>query len=81
MTVKTMPKQKRPQIEVDLTGEEGNVFYLIALARQLAPQLGFDLETMTDRMMFDDYTHAVRTFDAYFGDYVTLFTDDTARFA
>ena len=35
MTFKTKPKQKTPQIEVDLTGEEGNVFYLIALARKL----------------------------------------------
>ena len=81
MTFKMKPQQKIPQFEVDLTGEEGNVFYLIGLARKLAPKLGLVVETITDGKMFDDYTHAIRTFDAYFGDYVTLFTDNTMKFA
>ena len=35
---------RRP-IEIDLTGPDGNVFYLIAMARKLGKQLDFEVES------------------------------------
>ena len=40
MTIKSINQMKRkPIIEIDLTGPNGNVFYLLALAKQLSKQL------------------------------------------
>ena len=35
-------KVKNSAIEVDLTGPQGNAFYLIGLAQNLSKQLGFN---------------------------------------
>jgi uncharacterized protein YeeX (DUF496 family) len=76
MAIKTKLKQKVPKIEIDLSGPQGNVFCLINLAKKLSRKLDMDGETIVKRMMFDDYEHAVKTFDAYFGDYVTMFVPE-----
>jgi hypothetical protein len=76
MTIKTRLKQKVPRIEIDLSGSHGNVYYLINLAKKLSEKIGLDAEKVIKRMTFDDYEHAVKTFDAYFGDYVTLYVPE-----
>lgn len=76
MAIKTKLKQKIPRIELDLTGSQGNVYYLINTAMRLSKKLGMDGEKIVERMKFDDYEHAVKTFDAYFGDFVTLYVPD-----
>lgn len=76
MAIKKKPQQLVPQIELDLTGPEGNVFYLINLAMNLGRKLGKDVELIIKRMQQDDYIHAIKIFDAYFGDYVTLRVSD-----
>lgn len=59
-------------IEIDLTGPQGNAFYLLGTANDLAKQLGKDGKAIVAEMMESDYEHLVATFDKHFGDIVTL---------
>jgi hypothetical protein len=65
------PKKTGP-VEIDLTGPEGNVYFLLKFASQFAKQLSLDGTKIQSEMMSGDYENAVNTFDSYFGDYVTL---------
>jgi hypothetical protein len=60
-------------IEIDLTGPNGNAFYLIGAANNLARQLGLDSKAIQAEMMKGDYEHLVATFDKHFGHFVTLY--------
>ena len=60
-------------IEIDLTGPQGNVFFLIGTAGNLAKQLGLDAAAIKKEMMSGDYENAVNVFDKYFGNFVTLY--------
>jgi hypothetical protein len=60
-------------IEIDLTGPNGNAFYLIGAANNLAKQLGLDSKAIKAEMMRGDYEHLVNTFDKHFGHFVTLY--------
>mgnify|MGYP003146193465 FL=1 len=66
-------KIKKTQIEMDLTGPEGNVFMLIGTAMNLARQFGIDDEMIKEQMMSGDYENAVQTFDKHFGEHVILY--------
>lgn len=64
-------------IEVDISGEQGNAFWLLGYARKLAKQLQeandmYDPKKITEEMMSGDYNHLLNTFDRYFGEYVEL---------
>jgi hypothetical protein len=65
--------KKQTGIEIDLTGPQGNVFFLIGTARNLAKQLGLDGTVIQAEMMSGDYENAVNVFDNYFGSIVTLY--------
>jgi hypothetical protein len=71
MAIKT--KQRKSTIEIDLTGPQGNAFYLLGTTRQLSKQLGLDNTTIQSEMMSGDYEHLVNTFDKHFGEFVTLY--------
>jgi hypothetical protein len=63
------------QIEIDLSGPEGNAFVLLGMAENFAKQLGYDeLETsdLLTNMQSADYNHLVNVFDNAFGSFVTL---------
>ena len=60
-------------IEIDITGPNGNAFYLIGTANNLAKQLGLDKAKIQAEMMSGDYEHLVNTFDKHFGHFVTLY--------
>ncbi len=60
------------EIIIDLTGPQGNAFYLLGIARKLAKQLDLSHQKIEDEMMSDDYEHLVETFDKYFGSFVIL---------
>ena len=66
-------KIKKSQIEMDLTGPEGNVFVLIGTAMNLERQFGIDDEMIKEQMMSGDYENAVQTFDKHFGEHVILY--------
>jgi hypothetical protein len=57
---------------IDLTGPQGNAFYLLAQADRYARQLGIDSNTVINQMNASDYENLVQVFDRYFGDYVIL---------
>jgi hypothetical protein len=65
--------KKNKGIEIDLTGPQGNVFFLIGTARNLAKQLGLDSSSIQKEMMSGDYENAVNVFDKNFGSFVTLY--------
>lgn len=57
---------------IDLTGPQGNAFYLMTQADRYARQLGIDKEVVINEMKSGDYENLVQVFDRYFGDYVIL---------
>ncbi len=73
-SLKDRPRGPTP-IEIDLTGPKGNAYYLLALADNLARQLGYDKfkrERIQMEMTLVDYECLLSTFDREFGVLVTL---------
>ena len=70
-----MIKQKPStgKIEIDLTGPQGNAFFLIGTAGNLAKQFGIDSKKITSEMMSGDYENLIEVFDREFGSVVTLY--------
>lgn len=60
-------------IEIDLTGPQGNAFYLLGTAKNLAKQLGLDSKKIMEEMMSGDYENLLQVFDKNFGSIVTLY--------
>mgnify|MGYP001224463861 FL=1 len=64
------------EIVIDLTGPQGNAFYLIGTAKRLAKDvLGYDRnrwDAVEKDMMSHGYEHLVQTFDTLFGDFIIL---------
>ena len=68
--------KKKPtnrNLEIDLTGPQGNAFFLIGTARNLAKQLGKDSKQITNRTMSGHYENLLKIFDEEFGSIVTLY--------
>ena len=66
-------KPKTNGITIDLTGPQGNAFYLLGTAKNLANQLGLNGVEIMEEMKSGDYDNLVNTFDKYFGSFVTLY--------
>ena len=66
-------KDLKKENSIDLSGPQGNVFYLIGTARTLARQLDLDPDKISEEMKSGDYENAVQTFEKYFRDYITLY--------
>ena len=69
-----LTKQPRKQV-IDLTGPQGNAFYLLGLAVKLCNQIGFSgLGTtgILDDLKGGDYEHLITRFDYHFGDIIDL---------
>lgn len=66
-------KERKSYIEVDLTGPQGNAFYLLGLASNLAKQLDLDSDEIRKEMTTGDYENLVQVFDKYFGSIVVLY--------
>ena len=60
-------------IEIDLTGPQGNAFYLLGTAKNLAKQLDLDGNEIMKEMMSGDYENLLQVFDENFGSVVTLY--------
>lgn len=69
-----MIREKQPQREIviDLTGPQGNAFFLLGTARKLAKQLGIPHQPIEDDMMSGDYENLIQVFDDNFGSFVIL---------
>ena len=67
-------KRKESKIVIDLTGPQGNAFYLLAVVKKTFARSGaHDLgESICKEMMEGDYEHLLKTFDLYLGDHFIL---------
>tara|TARA_B100000900_G_scaffold409967_2_gene426790 strand:- start:1144 stop:1368 length:225 start_codon:yes stop_codon:yes gene_type:complete len=69
-------KQEKTGIEIDLTGPEGNAFYILGLAKKLCRDLGMTSKyqsELLDRMKSGDYENLIQEFDKSFGEVVTMY--------
>ena len=69
-----LDKPTTNRITIDLTGPQGNAYFLIGTAKKFWKQQGFsneDIESNVKRMTSGDYDNLVNYFDSEFGDYVT----------
>jgi len=63
-------------IVIDLTGPQGNAFFLIGTAKKIGRQLGMtpkNIDKMVERMTSGDYEHLLSEFEFEFGSVVTLY--------
>tara|TARA_R100000742_G_C4212764_1_gene38681 strand:+ start:303 stop:518 length:216 start_codon:yes stop_codon:yes gene_type:complete len=68
--------KKKPQtngIEIDLTGPDGNAYFLMGTAKKLCREFGIDPKPLLDEMMSSDYENLIKVFDRNFGSFVTLY--------
>ena len=72
MTIKDA-SEMNDELQIDLTGPDGNAFVLLGRARGWAKDLELDGDAICAEMKEGDYDHLVETFDKYFGDFVTLY--------
>ena len=75
-----LEKQESGMIEIDLTGPNGNVFYLLGAAKKLTRTLNDRRENeymvwtdIQSDMMSGDYDHAIEVFEEHFGHIVILY--------
>ena len=61
------------KIEIDLTGPDGNAFYILGVAKNLCKQVGVDFKPIMDEMMSGDYENLIEVFDKKFGSVVTMY--------
>lgn len=68
-------REMNPQIEIDLSGPEGNAFVLLGYASRLGKQIyGYEkTEAILEEMKMSTYELLILTFDKYFGSVVTLY--------
>ena len=64
-------KVDRPMV-IDLTGPQGNAFYLMGFASKNARKFGLNGSDVLEEMKSGDYENLVQVFDNYFGEYVIL---------
>lgn len=55
---------------IDLTGPDGNAFFLLAKAKGWARQLGLDYDKICEEATTGDYENLLQVLDQHFGDYV-----------
>ena len=68
-----LQKPKQTGITIDLTGPQGNAFYLLGTANNLAKQLGLNGKEIMEEMKSSDYENLLQVFDKNFGSIVTLY--------
>lgn len=64
---------------INLDGPQGNAFILIAEAKNIMRALGWGKakqDEVIDLLKLSDYTNLIKTFDSFFGDFVTLETNN-----
>ena len=66
---KTSRTEKRV---IDLTGPDGNAFFLLGTASKLSKQLELDTDSILNEMKLSDYENLINVFDSYFGSIIDL---------
>ena len=57
---------------IDLTGPQGNAFYLLGVAMKLSKDIGLDLDAVLEDLRGGDYEHLITRFDYHFGMIIDL---------
>ena len=60
---------------IDLSGPDGNAYFLLGTAMKLCKQIGISsdrTDEIIDEMKSSDYEHLIQTFDKYFGKLIDL---------
>ena len=70
--IKSKPKSNG-KIEIDLTGPQGNAYYILAMAKNLCKQVGIPSKPILDEMMSGDYENLIKVFDDKFGSVVIMY--------
>ena len=67
-------QSKKGKIVIDLTGPQGNAYYLLAVVQKTFDRSGAsDLgKEICKEMMQGDYEHLIKTFDLYLGGHFIL---------
>ena len=69
-----LEKPQTPRMTtIDLTGPQGNAFFLLGTATRLARQLDLNEYEVLNEMKSGDYENLLQVFDSYFGDFVILY--------
>ena len=69
-----LTKTEKKQV-IDLTGPQGNAFYLLGLASKLSKQIGIsehETNSILEEMKSSGYTNLIETFDRHFGMIIDL---------
>ena len=61
------------KIEIDLTGPDGNAYYILGVAKNLCKQVGIPSKPILDEMMSGDYENLIKVFDDKFGSAVIMY--------
>ena len=70
-----LKKDKYKKQVIDLTGPDGNAYYLLGTAMNLCKQIGISserTEEILDEMKSSDYENLIKVFDKYFGKLIDL---------
>ena len=70
-----LTKDTTKKTTIDLTGPDGNAYFLLGTAMNLCKQIGISserTEEILDELKSSDYEHLIKTFDKYFGKLVDL---------
>ena len=70
-----LKKDKYRKQVIDLTGPDGNAFYLLGTAMNLCKQLELSserTEEILDELKSSDYENLIKVFDKYFGKLIDL---------
>ena len=59
-----LEKPKQTGITIDLTGPQGNAFFLLGTATDICKQLGYDSKPVLDDMKSGDYENLLNVFDS-----------------
>ena len=68
-------KKTQKRMTIDLTGPQGNAYFLLGCVKTLGKQLGFDdsrIKKIVEEMKSGDYENLITVFDNTFGDYLDL---------
>lgn len=57
---------------IDLTGPQGNAFFLMGIAERWGRQLGLEVDKILENMQSEDYEHLILVFDKNFGSVCNL---------
>jgi hypothetical protein len=68
-----IPKPQKDKIEIDLTGPDGNAYFLMGTAQRLAKQLGLDSTAIIEEMMAGDYENLLTVMEKHFGSIIIMY--------